>query len=331
MPTHNAAQFLVESIESILKQSFTNFEYLIIDNASTDGSNEIIASYAQKHACIRVLTNKHKKTLPEVRNQGLRLAKGKYIAKMDADDVSLPHRFEKQVALFEQHPKVVLCGTGIQYFRNKEVLATHCLTNNNDELQCKLLFENCFVNSSVMMKNKVLQKYHLQYDSAFDFSEDYHLWTQFANKGQLAIIPEVLCKIRLHNNQESIKHASTQQINAKKVQSTLLQYLELSPVLTESNLHYNCCNQETQQNISSLSQLSDWLFKLHTQNHLKQVYPEPAFTSLLKQIWLKHTAGNTHFGQAFFKLIRQNSLSEYHQWSCGQKLKFWVKCFLKKK
>ena len=329
-PVHNAAAYLPACIQSMRNQSFQDFEHIIIDDASTDNSWSIIADFAQKDARIKAIKNPHKNSLSVVRNQALELAQGKYIAKIDADDVSAPHRLQTQVDYLEQSPQIVLCGAGVQYFSEDQDLSTWLLKVTSAEIKCQLLFSNCLANSTVMIRKAAIDQYHLRYQSDFDFSEDYGLWAALAQRGGVAIIPQILTNVRQHSQKVSFKFTTTQRENAQKVQALLLQDLGISLTLEELQLHFDCVNTASSLELPKLQQLSNWLLKLQTCNYATQIYPEPEFTQLLQQIWKKHTAGRTHLGPAFFKVMQQNRLSMYHTLSAYQKIKFRVKCWLRK-
>ena len=116
MPVYNAEKYIVEAVDSILNQTYSDFEFIIIDDCSTDASYEILQSYAAKDNRIRLFKNDVNKKLPKTLNFGISQAKGKYIARMDADDISLPERFAKQIKFMESHPEIGVCGTWLVEF-----------------------------------------------------------------------------------------------------------------------------------------------------------------------------------------------------------------------
>ncbi|HAS39377.1 MAG TPA: hypothetical protein DCS93_02820 [Microscillaceae bacterium] len=329
-PVHNTEAYLPASIQSVLNQSLSNFEYIIIDDASTDRSWQIIQDFAQQDDRIKPVRNPQKQSLAQVRNQALEMAQGKYIAKIDADDINEPQRLQMQVSYLEKTPEVILCGAGVQYFSEDQMLATWWLNVNPMEIKCRLLFENCFANSTIMMRKSVIDQHHIRYQSDFDFSEDYGFWSAMSQQGNLAVIPEILAKVRQHTQKVSVKFTQIQRANAEKVQRLALQELNISPTPEELRLHFDSVHGSASPDLNLLKSLSQWLLKLQGQNQAKKIYPEPEFTHLLKQIWTKHTAGQTHLGPAFFKIIQQNPLSSYHSWSAYQQVKFKAKCLLKR-
>ncbi|TXJ00169.1 MAG: glycosyltransferase family 2 protein [Neisseriales bacterium] len=116
MPVYNAEKYITEAVESILNQTYSDFEFIIIDDCSTDSSYQILQKYAEKDKRIRIFRNDTNRKQAYTKNFAIKLAKGKFIAFMDADDISLPARFTKQVTFMESHPDIGVCGTWIKVF-----------------------------------------------------------------------------------------------------------------------------------------------------------------------------------------------------------------------
>ena len=160
MPVYNAERFLQEAIDSILNQTFKDFEFLIINDASTDNSKKIILSYDDKR--IRYFENKKNLALPTTLNKGLRLAKANYIARMDADDVSLPNRLEEQLFIIEKDDNVGLVTSWIAMIdeknNNKGYWHIDIENSSSEEIFYTLFFENCLAHSSVLIKKDIVLK-----------------------------------------------------------------------------------------------------------------------------------------------------------------------------
>lgn len=192
---YNAQEYLKESIDSILCQSYPHFEFIIINDGSSDRSEEIILSYNDPR--IRYIKQENK-GLGATLNVGIALAKGKYIARQDQDDVSLSDRFKKQVDYLEQHPNVVLLGTHARIFTNSDPhfgFHKHC--SDPVLLKFDLMFDNPFVHSSVMFKREIIDVVG-NYKSDRDLYEDYDLWSRMSYVKEVANLPEVLVLYRHH-------------------------------------------------------------------------------------------------------------------------------------
>lgn len=214
MPVFNTEKYLEDSIKSILNQTFSNFEFIIIDDASTDNSLKIIESFKDKRI---VVVKKNKNTgYTKSLNIGLKLAKGKYIARMDSDDISLPRRFELQIELLEKNQEIILCGTSFKLMDSCEII-NH--PTNHFEIVVKLLEGTTFGHPTVMIRNEALKTNKIEYNHEFEPAEDYYMWTQLVKFGKVENISEPLLLYRVHSNQVSSLYAEKQQKIANKIRS----------------------------------------------------------------------------------------------------------------
>lgn len=195
LPVYNAQEYLREAIDSILDQTLGDFELIIINDGSRDDSKTIINSYADSRI---VLIDQENAGLPISLNRAIAKAKGKYLARQDADDVSLPTRLAEQVGYLESNPDCGLLGTWAQILE-KDCLSTRELTHpcENGEIQIKLLFYNCFVHSTVMIRKEVLDQCGLYPEDPQKFPpEDYDLWLRIARIAKVANLPKMLLQYR---------------------------------------------------------------------------------------------------------------------------------------
>lgn len=231
MPVYNSEHYIREAIESILNQTFTDFQFLIIDDASTDQTISIINSY--KDPRIDLIEKPKNTGYTKSLNLGLKKARGKYIARMDSDDISLPERFEKQVAFLEANLEYALCGTSYSILGNDRLIA---VPNSYEEIKINLLWGNCIAHPTVMLRNEVLKKYGLEYNPKMEPSEDYDLWVKLLPKGKLHNLKEELLLYRMHNSSVSRQRASEQENTAIKVKLKLIQNLDIIIEPEELNL-----------------------------------------------------------------------------------------------
>lgn len=231
MPVYNSEHYIREAIESILSQTYTDFQFLIIDDASTDQTISIINSYNDPR--INLIEKPKNTGYTRSLNLGLKKAKGKYIARMDSDDISLPERFEKQISFLEANLEYILCGTSYSVMGDDKKIA---VPNSYEEIKLNLLWGNCIAHPTVMLRNEVLKKYYLKYDPDMEPSEDYDLWVQLLPKGKLHNLKEELLLYRMHNSSVSRKRASEQQNTAIEVKLKLIQNLDFILKPEELNL-----------------------------------------------------------------------------------------------
>jgi len=206
MPVYNCAKYLRQAIDSILAQTFTNFEFLIIDDGSSDGSVEIINSYQDPR--IRFIRNEHNLGYIPRLNNGIDLAAGEYLARMDADDISLPQRLERQAAFMDAHPEIAACGTWAQDIdADGRVLATN-EKPSGEQLGYEFWRPSPLYHPSAMIRLSQLGE--MRYDSAFLFSEDYELWLRLRARYRIDNVPECLLLYRVHEQSVSRKNAEAQ-------------------------------------------------------------------------------------------------------------------------
>ncbi|MFN6039864.1 MAG: glycosyltransferase, partial [Bacteroidota bacterium] len=194
LPVFNAEKYLAESIKSILNQSFTNFELIIINDGSTDKSSEIIKSFSD----IRIVyIEQLNMGLANTLNKGVSLAKGKYIARQDNDDISYPERFQKQFSYLENNAEIALIGTRARIVNEmgEPTGRNHLHPTNPNVLKLDLLFDNPFVHSSIFVRKDILLKVGGYYSSS-DFFEDYNLWSRISYHYKVANLPEILLDYR---------------------------------------------------------------------------------------------------------------------------------------
>jgi len=195
MSVYNGEKYLKQSIESILKQTFADFELIIVDDGSTDNSFTIIRGYDDDR--IRVIRNKARIGLTRSLNKALRRARGEYIARQDADDISLPRRFEEQIRFFERHPKTVLLGTSVYLIDEEGKIVGKRIIPA--EASKALLEANVIFHGSIMFKRMVIDKIG-GYNELFKYSQDYELWLRVSKHFDVNNLQEPLYCHRIHRS-----------------------------------------------------------------------------------------------------------------------------------
>ena len=222
LPVYNCELYVKIAVDSILNQTFTDFEFLIIDDASTDSTVSILKKIDDSR--IQLIEKPVNSGYTNSLNYGLELAKGKYIARMDGDDISYPERFAKQIAYLETHPEVIVCGTTYKIIGNDKRIT---LPINHEDIKIGLLWGNCISHPTVMIRKKILEDFSIQYDTSREPAEDYSIWVRLCSLGELHNLKEVLLDYRLYGNQVSRKRADEQKKNDIAAKLQLLQYLEV--------------------------------------------------------------------------------------------------------
>ena len=224
MPVFNGEKWIAEAIDSVLNQSYTDFELLILNDGSTDSTEQVILSYKDK----RIKYVKRNHDFISALNDGLRMAQGKYIARMDADDVMHPDRLKIQVSLMERNPEIDFCNSWFTLLTNEE--HTHMVVRKHSGLVLRpslvLLCENIFCHSAMMMKRSFLVRHALEYEKDFIYAEDYRMWTRAAEYGAVFYVePQSLLFYRYSSEQVSRTKASQQRISGQKVKEELVNWM----------------------------------------------------------------------------------------------------------
>ncbi len=201
MSVYNGEDYLAEAIESVLKQTFSAWELIVINDCSTDSTSEILSSFAAKDERVKVHVNEVNLRLPSSLNKALSLAKGKYIARMDADDVCLPDRLQKQFDFMESNPDVALSSCRFMTLKNGVISSGGCGGKNDSEsIKALLLVTNPILHPGIIAKAEVIKS--LGYDKNFTCTEDMELWTRFILAGyKIEILSDYLMMYRLHDKQ----------------------------------------------------------------------------------------------------------------------------------
>jgi glycosyltransferase involved in cell wall biosynthesis len=212
MPAYNAEKYIGEAIESILNQTFKDFEFIILDDCSTDKTWEIIQEYAVKDERIVAVKNEKNLKISATLNKGINLARGKYIARMDADDWSFPYRLEKQIDFMESNPEVVISGGSIDITNSKLEHINYRKYPLDDVGARKIIFRySPFAHPVVMYRTEYVKIAGLYYQYFF-LAQDYDLYFRIGMLGKFGNIPDLLLKLRTHKRSSSQSYLRKQEI-----------------------------------------------------------------------------------------------------------------------
>ncbi|WP_169304465.1 glycosyltransferase family 2 protein [Pedobacter frigoris] len=297
MAAYNAAGYINESIQSILDQTFEDFELLIINDGSTDQTLDIVNEF--KDPRIRLVNNDKNRGLTYTRNVALTEARGEYIAILDSDDVAVPNRLELQYTFFQEHPDFALCGghgtvidkTGKHVEDNRFIVPVGA-----DKIKMTLLFQNTFINSTVMYKSAVLRELNGYLDYAP--AEDYELFTRISAKYQVNNLDCILVKYRIHDNNISIVQSETGREKVFAIKQNQLTQLQIEPDERTSKALFSLL--EGDFNASSFTDYLSLFTRLKTANQSLKKYPQIPFEKVLFNYW---------FQIIYIKRAKMNALS----------------------
>lgn len=215
MSNYNTPEtYLRAAIDSVLSQTYTNFEFIIVDDGSTDNSADIIESYMDPR--IRLIRNEKNMGITASLNKALNICRGEYTARMDSDDICYPQRFEKQLAYMREHPDVIACGTNFELIDKNGDLKPerwdYKIFSDMEVYRIYLLFANrpAIIHPTVMLDRKLLLKYNIRYNESYVYAQDYRLWISCARHAVCCCIPDVLLKYRVHGLAVSSKKRAMQ-------------------------------------------------------------------------------------------------------------------------
>lgn len=309
LPVYNCEKYIKESVQSVLNQTFVNFELLIIDDCSTDSTVAIIQAFNDSRI---QLTRKERNTgLINSLNHAISIARGEYIARMDGDDICLPHRFERQLKFLEQNPNIILCGSAIQIINTDSILQNPLV---HEEILIKLCFGTPFCHPSVMGKTAIFKEN--LYDIKFKHAEDYDLWTRLAFKGELANLEEVLLFYRVHDEQVSQVHYEYQTTVGYSSQFKMFEsIINFEPDIYKK-MHIALKKQKS-YTINDFKNAVRFFDLLEKGNARKKVYNKKLFRDKLKKIkltffknYFKAEGINLRLFLMYCKMIRVEDIVE---------------------
>ncbi len=324
MPVFNAESFLPEAIESILKQTFSDFELLMINDCSTDRSVEIINSY--KDSRIRLVSNEKNIKLIATLNKGLEIARGKYIARMDADDISHRERIEKQVRFMESHPDVGLCSCWFETFGNGNKIVNY--PEHNDDIRIMLLYQSPFCHASVVYRTEVLRKIDFRYSTDFIHAEDLEAWVTLAGVTRIANVPEVLYRVRMHHSSVSSVHSNIQQENTLKALRIQFEKIGLNVSDSEISLFREIAYSNFNAERKYIEQAERLLSALADANKKSGYLPQKALNRFVFEKWFHLCFNATSLGRWVYRCFHQSSLSGLGKVTFAQQVKFALKANL---
>lgn len=287
MPLYNSEAFVKEAVESILNQTYQQIELIVINDGSTDKSDLVIKGFNDKR--IRYVNNSINKGIVSTINKGLLLSKGKYIARMDADDIALPNRLAKQVNLLETQPDIKLCGTtAIAIDKQGKKLVKLNRPVKDDEIKVFNLFRNAFIHPTIMADADLIKK--IAFTEDYKYAEDYFTFSQFTMHYKVANLKEPLLLYRLH--EDSITSTKNKEMMKSELKTIayLLSFLfdVVKPEMAQ--IHHSLLRPLPVP--FAVEDIHAHLYQIFKANEAKQVFNQYVLARQLQKEWFGYLYKN---------------------------------------
>ena len=309
MPVFNGERYLTESINSVLNQSFKNFEFIIINDFSTDKTNHILSEYKSLDNRVIIINNLKNKGIAYSLNEAIKISKSDLIVRMDADDICMPTRFQKQFDYMSTNPLIAVSGTGALINNSNRLLKDYFIPFTKDaHIKAQLLFETPFVHPSIIFRKEVFFHNKLQYNSAYSRAEDYKLWTEFSRISNMGNIADICINYRVNRNSVSNKYKSVQLNDAGLIREEYFKQLGIPFTESELILHNRIPIYNDWFTLKDLNEVEKWFFKLLDLNRENQYFDQSALTDVLSTYWERAIIKSKLTLLRSWKLYRQSVL-----------------------
>ncbi|MFV0417115.1 MAG: glycosyltransferase family 2 protein [Dysgonomonas sp.] len=331
IPCYNVEKYVEESVNSILKQTYTNLEIIAINDCSTDNTGNILQQLADKDSRITVVNNFKNLRLISTLNKGIELCRGEYIARMDADDISLPTRIEKEVDFLEKNKDHDIVSTQFYAFRsdkpNKYDL-NHSPQHDN-ELRAYMLFRSGICHPAVLIRKRIFSELGLKFEQQYLHVEDYALWSEAIYKTKIANLPEPLLLYRVHKNQVSSLNEELQTENKKEVFKIHCNHLGLPIDNKFIDIYASVAESiPSESSFKYLDKCEKFMLSLMALNQEKDFCDNKYLSHMLSLHWLRLCA-NSRLGLKVVPYLKKSLLYKKENYIFRDFVVFYTKCTFK--
>jgi glycosyltransferase involved in cell wall biosynthesis len=324
MAVYNGEVHLRESIDSVLGQTYANFEFIIINDGSADSTEKIILSYPDER--IRYEKNEINSGLIATLNRGLAFTTGKYILRMDADDICFPKRFEKQVQFMEANPEIGICGSCADVIDKTKKMRYDA---DDVSIRVKMLYQCHMLHPSIIVRKELMDKHNLRYNPQYAHAEDYELFYRIGKLTKLANLQEPLLLYREHEESVSRKNKEIQKANSLKVIKQQFRDIGMDVSESEIDLFKDVMNSRFDFSEVEIYKIETLVQHIIATNHHSKKLHEATLAAILFQKWKDILMNITRFGTSIYRLAMNSRLSKYGTFSTTEKAKLFIKSLLK--
>jgi glycosyltransferase involved in cell wall biosynthesis len=310
MPVYNGEKYLKEAVDSVLSQTYTNIELVMVNDGSTDTSKQIIRSYTDPR--IRYIENESNGGIVYSRNRGLTESKGQYVATLDCDDIALPERISRQVDFLQNNPEYGMCGSFYRTIDSEGnfLEKIHFPTENTDIIS-HLLIGNCFCNSTVMIRRDIAKD--LKYREKFDIVEDYELWYRISKRAKLANLAHEYVLYRVHGTNISAAKLNDMLARLKKINEEILRDLDFEFTEQELEIHAGLLNRNIEyfRDPVKFAALEKWIMKFFNRIQKSGRYNTLLIYKLLMDKWIVFSFNTRNYRRIFSNRLIALNRSAY--------------------
>ena len=327
MSVYNEEHYLQDAIDSILAQTVRDFELIIMDDGSKDRTREILSGYQDPR--IRVFLNDENCGLTVNLNRALDAAEGRFIARMDGDDIAYPDRFEKELEYLRCHPELKLISCRTKTFGDLNLQSD--ITGNSEYLRCRMLVRPVLAHPGFMARGELFRELGYRYDESFRQAQDYDLAARLTRQYSIGICPEVLLEYRAHEGQVSNKAGERQFRNADRVREKLLRELGIALTEQEWDIYHQLVLEKPSKNVDTYIQAVRIIDRIVDQNYKLNIYDEAILKNALGRIisdWIIRSKVKSLYTRAstIFHGDKEYMQAYLHEWRQVLKRKL---CILK--
>lgn len=298
-------EYLRKAIDSVLNQTFTDFEFIIVNDGSTDESKDVLYEYAKKDSRVVIIENEQNLGLPCSLNKGIEAAKGEYIIRMDTDDICYPDRFEKQVLYMDDNSDLIVSGAWADIFSYDENIIIDTwkpvMCSTQDEYHIRLLFcgEPLIIHPSAILRRESIYKFNLRYpiEEKYKYAEDYKMWMDCSKFGNIGILNDVVIKYRnaVSEDRITIRHKKEMRKCSQVIQAQELKKLSIELTDEMFDYHFRLLSGRKPYDLA----YKKWIDLLLKQNTKNKVYSQKLFKDMLIDRWYTIT----YYGIAYEKSV----------------------------
>lgn len=304
LPCYNSAATLRESIGSLLAQTFSDFEVLILDDGSTDGPVP-----QSDDPRIELIRSDKNLGLGRQLNIGLERCRGEFVARLDADDLALPERFQKQLDCLRSSPEIGICGSQAQLFDAAGDREIWNYPTQPDLCHATLFLRSSFLHPGVMMRRSVIEEHQLRYDETLRVAQDYELWCRMLKHTSGTNLDECLTRYRISDSQLTSAHSDVKDRETQLIRATMLDELGVGGL----DVYNQLLAPEWEESTTFFTKIADWLNAVFDANQGCRVFPPEAFAMMLAELFFQRCQCATRRGFDGLSTFRRLKFADHYR------------------